>query len=56
MQNFDEYTEDEVFLEVTGITEDDFRFCVMAVTIRMKMEKSGTLKGIFLMRWFSMIR
>lgn len=26
LQNFDEYTEDEVFLEVTGITEDDFRF------------------------------
>lgn len=26
LQNFDEYTEDKVFLEVTGITEDDFRF------------------------------
>ena len=26
LENFDEYTEDEVFLEVTGITEDDFRF------------------------------
>lgn len=26
LQSFDEYTEDEVFLEVTGITEDDFRF------------------------------
>ena len=26
LQNFDEYTEDEVFPEVTGITEDDFRF------------------------------
>lgn len=26
LANFDEYTEDEVFLEVTGITEDDFRF------------------------------
>lgn len=26
LQNFDEYTEEEVFLEVTGITEDDFRF------------------------------
>ena len=25
LENFDEYTEDEVFLEVTGITEDDFR-------------------------------
>ena len=26
LQNFDEYTEDDVFEEVTGITEDDFRF------------------------------
>lgn len=26
LQNFDEYTEDDVFQEVTGITEDDFRF------------------------------
>ena len=26
LSNFDEYTEDDVFLEVTGITEDDFRF------------------------------
>jgi len=26
LANFDEYTEDEVFLEVTGISEDDFRF------------------------------
>ena len=26
LANFDEYTEDDVFLEVTGITEDDFRF------------------------------
>ena len=24
--NFDDYTEDDVFAEVTGITEDDFRF------------------------------
>ena len=24
--NFDDYTEDDVFLEVTGITEDEFRF------------------------------
>ena len=26
LANFDNYTEDDVFLEVTGITEDDFRF------------------------------
>lgn len=26
IRNFDDYTEDDVFLEVTGITEDDFRF------------------------------
>lgn len=26
LSNFDDYTEDDVFLEVTGITEDDFRF------------------------------
>lgn len=26
LANFDDYTEDEVFLEVTGITEGDFRF------------------------------
>lgn len=26
LQNFDDYTEDDVFQEVTGITEDDFRF------------------------------
>lgn len=26
LANFDDYTEDDVFLEVTGITEDDFRF------------------------------
>ncbi len=26
LANFDEYTEDDVFLEVTGITEDNFRF------------------------------
>lgn len=26
LANFDEYTEDDVFKEVTGITEDDFRF------------------------------
>lgn len=26
LANFDEYTEDDVFLEVTGISEDDFRF------------------------------
>lgn len=26
LQNFDDYTEDDVFLEVTGISEDDFRF------------------------------
>ncbi|MCD8189200.1 MAG: DEAD/DEAH box helicase family protein [Clostridiales bacterium] len=26
LANFDDYTEDAVFLEVTGITEDDFRF------------------------------
>lgn len=26
LANFDDYTEDEVFFEVTGITEDDFRF------------------------------
>lgn len=26
LANFDKYTEDDVFLEVTGITEDDFRF------------------------------
>ena len=26
LANFDEYTEDDVFLAVTGITEDDFRF------------------------------
>ncbi len=26
LANFDEYTEDDVFLEVTGITEDEFRF------------------------------
>ncbi len=26
LQNFDEYTEDTVFQEVTGITEDEFRF------------------------------
>ena len=26
LSNFDEYTEEEVFLEVTGITEEDFRF------------------------------
>ncbi|MEY8336910.1 DEAD/DEAH box helicase family protein [Lachnospiraceae bacterium 62-35] len=26
LQNFDDYTEDEIFLEVTGITEEDFRF------------------------------
>ncbi len=26
LANFDEYTEDDVFLEVTGITEDQFRF------------------------------
>lgn len=26
LRNFDDYTEDDVFLEVTGITEDDFRF------------------------------
>lgn len=26
LQNFDEYTEDDVFKEVTGITEDKFRF------------------------------
>lgn len=26
LANFDEYTEDDVFLEVTGITEADFRF------------------------------
>lgn len=26
LQNFDEYTEDDVFEEVTGITEEDFRF------------------------------
>lgn len=26
LQNFDEYTEDDVFKEVTGISEDDFRF------------------------------
>ena len=26
LANFDEYTESDVFLEVTGITEDDFRF------------------------------
>jgi len=26
LKNFDEYTPDEVFLEVTGITEDQFRF------------------------------
>ena len=26
LANFDDYTEDDVFFEVTGITEDDFRF------------------------------
>ncbi len=26
LANFDDYTEDNVFLDVTGITEDDFRF------------------------------
>ncbi|MCD8205043.1 MAG: DEAD/DEAH box helicase family protein [Clostridia bacterium] len=26
LKNFDDYTEDDVFLEVTGITEDEFRF------------------------------
>lgn len=26
LANFDDYTEDDVFLEVTGISEDDFRF------------------------------
>ncbi|WP_173003335.1 hypothetical protein, partial [Lactobacillus helveticus] len=26
LQNFDDYTEDDVFKEVTGITEDQFRF------------------------------
>ena len=26
LSNFDEYTEDDVFLEVTGISEEDFRF------------------------------
>lgn len=26
LANFDDYTEDDVFLEVTGITEEDFRF------------------------------
>lgn len=26
LANFDDYTEEDVFLEVTGITEDDFRF------------------------------
>lgn len=26
LANFDEYTEDDVFLEVTGITIADFRF------------------------------
>lgn len=26
LANFDDYTEDDVFAEVTGITEDDFRF------------------------------
>ncbi|MDO4650918.1 MAG: restriction endonuclease, partial [Eubacteriales bacterium] len=26
LSNFDDYTEDDVFLEVTGITEDEFRF------------------------------
>lgn len=26
LANFDNYTEDDVFLEVTGITEEDFRF------------------------------
>ncbi len=26
LSNFDDYTEDDVFIEVTGITEDDFRF------------------------------
>ncbi len=26
LSNFDNYTEDDVFLEVTGITEDEFRF------------------------------
>ncbi|MCD8150230.1 MAG: DEAD/DEAH box helicase family protein [Clostridiales bacterium] len=26
LANFDDYTEDDVFLEVTGITEDEFRF------------------------------
>ena len=26
LQNFDDYTEDDVFHDVTGITEDDFRF------------------------------
>ena len=26
LANFDEYTESDVFLEVTGITEGDFRF------------------------------
>ena len=26
LRNFDDYTEDDVFLEVTGISEDDFRF------------------------------
>ncbi len=26
LSNFDDYTEDDVFLAVTGITEDDFRF------------------------------
>ena len=25
LENFDDYTEDDVFLEVTGITEDDFQ-------------------------------
>ena len=26
LQNFDDYTEDDVFEEVTGISESDFRF------------------------------
>lgn len=26
LENFEEHTENDVFLEVTGITEDDFRF------------------------------
>lgn len=55
LENFDRIIPDNVFVEVTSITLEQFRFCVTAVIIQiLKPEKQNILTDNYLILLFSM--